>query len=301
MHIRAYLSSSSTFWVYTNYLCIYPVIQKEHSIENLVTILNKIASDLKNASNTTLEDGNDGSVGSNEPAYGICENDLSADDRWFILCSRPHGSVTLIPTLFAVAGFCCSSIGSRLCSLFFRELIEGNFYFTSADGVLEDITGLSIGLYSYGVEYNDAGFDVLQCSATIPVDFKGDVYIKLARSFAAIGQIVGVPATFLLCLSNCMVLSRKVFRRNAVTLFIVAFCESMVFVFLLSERCNMDLLPSAPGIEFQRCRLSSGSTLYVVGSAMWFLAAVFATYIDTASLVEQRLKMYSMHVMEQYQ
>jgi len=277
-------------------------VMKEHSIDNLVIILNKIATDYDNASKGIhVEDDDDDSV---EPVEHnsfdeiLSGSDFSADDRWFILCSRPNGSVSLIPTLLSIAAFCCAAFGNNTCSLFIREVEDGEIFHKMTMGGIEDVAGVTFGLYSYGIEYYHGDVDgyVLQCSQTIPFDVKNDVYIKMARAFSALAFVVGFPVICFLGLANCCRIRRKWFRRIAVAIFFVTFSQSMIFIFLLSDRCYQDLFPNLSGVDSQPCRLDNGSKMSVASSVMWFLAAVFTTYIDRASIVEGQMKMLSMHV-----
>ncbi|KAL7542003.1 hypothetical protein ACHAXR_011417, partial [Thalassiosira sp. AJA248-18] len=249
-------------------------VLKEHNMDNLVIMLNKIASDFDNALKGISEEGNDDDDDDDddetfEPDNGFDEflyrNDFSSDDRWFILCSRPHGSVSLIPTLLTIAAFCCAALGNNLCSLFFREVEGGEVIHNFTMGVVEDVAGLSLGLYAYGVEYYHSDVDdyVLQCSSTFPEDIKNDIYIKMARGFSALALIVGFPVMCVLGLANCMMFSQKLFRRTAVALFFVAFSQSMIFIFLRSEQCYDDPYDLSE-IDLKPCRLDNGSKLPVL-------------------------------------
>ena len=91
-------------------------------------------------------------------------------------------------------------------------------------------------------------------------------------------------------------LSRKVLRRVAIALFIITFCQSMIFIYLPSPICNDDILSGFPAVIFSTCKLDNGSKLAIVASALWFLTAIFATYLDKADLIEKRLRMISMQV-----
>lgn len=282
-------------------------IMKQHSIENLVNILEVIAKDYANASQGISEEGDDASQGSNNVhAYysGCYDNDFSADDRWFVLCSRPHGSVSLIPTLISVAAFCCSALSNNTCSLYFREAAGGNIYYSSnaTKGTVEYVAGISLGFYTWGVEYYDVNVDdhVLQCSPNTPENIENDVYIKMARGFAALGLIVGFFVMCCISLANCMAFSRKSFQRISVAFFFVTGFQAMSFIFLRSDHCDKDLFPDLPGVDLQPCRLDTGSNLSVASTVMWFLAAIFTAYIDRASIVEEQLKILSMHAMESY-
>mmetsp|Transcript_4757 Transcript_4757/g.10533 ORF Transcript_4757/g.10533 Transcript_4757/m.10533 type:complete len:457 (+) Transcript_4757:144-1514(+) len=280
---------------------------KEHGIDNLVTILNKIATEFENASKGIPEEDDDDD-GTLEPEEHInvdeylCRSDFSADDRWFILCSRPHGLSSSIPLLLVIAAFFCAAVGNNICSLFIREVVnDGELFYNTTTGDLdhvEDVTGITFGLYHYGIEYyrGDVGDYVLQCAPTVRDEVKIDEYIKLARGFSSLASLVGFPFMCSLGLANCVRFRRKTFRRIAVALLFVSCFQSMIFLFLLSERCYDDPFPNFPRVHMYPCRLDNGSKLAVASAVMWFLAAVFTLHIDRASLVEGQVQMLSMHV-----
>lgn len=270
----------------------------------MVTILTTIARDHENHLKGISEEEDEGSVGSNSSVHNdeLFRNDFSADDRWFILCSRPNGNVSLIPTLFSIVGFVCSVLGNNICSLFYRKLLEdGDLYFTSnlKPGLVENIAGVSLGLYAYGVKYYHGGVDdyIVTCSPNMPMDIENDIYIKVARGFSALAAIIGLPVMCVLAVANCMMLRRKTFRRITVTLFFVTCSQCMIFIYLLSERCHENLFPEFPDVNLKPCSLNYGSKLSISACVFWFLAAVFTAYIERASMVEDHLKMLSMHVM----
>ena len=242
--------------------------QKDHSINNLVLILEKIETDFELASKSAVEVINDDSyTGPSEPdnVFDDYMFSTSADDRWFILCSRPRGSVTLIPTLLSLAAYCCAILGNNLCSLFFRPVVDGSTYNNWTNGTVADVRGMTLGLYAYGIEYYDREVEgyILQCSPALPEDIENDVYIRLARAFAALSLLVGLPVICLLSLANCMVLSQKFFRRMAVMLFVVAFFQSMLFIFLQSEKCYLSPDPELSRIKvaLMPCELDNGSMI----------------------------------------
>ena len=241
--------------------------QNDHSMDNLVLILEKIATDFQLASEGAVEEINDDSyTGPSEPSNVFDDYifSTSADDRWFILCSRPRGSVTLIPTILSLAAYCCAILGSNICSLFFRPVVDGSMYNNWTNGTVAEVRGMTLGLYAYGIEYYDRDAEgyILQCRGlyTSMQSFENDVYIRLSRAFAALSLLVGLPVVCLLSLANCMVLSQTFFRRMAVMLFVVAFFQSMLFMFLKSEKCylspdfriEIDLMP---------CELDNGSMI----------------------------------------
>ena len=100
-------------------LTIVDFLQGQHSMDNLVLHLEKILAEYENASEGIADD-EDSSAGSQEDPADFddryYDSNFSADDRWFILCSRPMGSVTLIPTLLSLAAVCCSAIGNNICT-----------------------------------------------------------------------------------------------------------------------------------------------------------------------------------------
>jgi len=51
-------------------------------------------------------------------------------------------------------------------------------------------------------------------------------------------------------------------------------------------------------VIFSTCKLDNGSKLAIVASVLWFLTAIFATYLDKADLIEKRLRMISMQVID---
>jgi len=277
-------------------------IQKDHSMDNLVIILNKIAEDFENASKGISNEDADDPVEIDEPGNTFDDlysgSNFSADDRWFILCGRPHGSVSLIPTLLTIAAFFCAAVGNNTCALFIRELDNGEVFHSMTNGLIEDVAGLTLGLYAYGVEFHHTDDDdyVLQCSPNLPDDIKDDSYIKLARGFSVLALVIGFPVMCFLSLANCMMLSRKSFRRIAVSLLFVTCFQSMMFLFLLSERCHSDNFPNLPDeVNLKSCHLNSGSKMSLSSCVMWFLSAVLTAYIDRASVVEGQLKLLSMH------
>mmetsp|Transcript_56208 Transcript_56208/g.119523 ORF Transcript_56208/g.119523 Transcript_56208/m.119523 type:complete len:456 (-) Transcript_56208:33-1400(-) len=280
-------------------------VMKEHGIDNLVIILNTIANEFENASKGVAEvDDDDDDDDSVEPVEDmdfdetLYQRDFSADDRWFILCSRPHGSVSLISMVLAIAAFFCAVLGNNICSLFIREVEDGELFYKVTSGDLEDVGGISFGLYTYGIKYyhRDAGDYVLQCAPTMPDDVKNDIYVRMAHGFSALASVIGFPIMCVLGLANCMSLSRKAFQRISVALLFTTFFQSLIFIFLLSERCYQDVFPNLPSVYLQPCRLDNGSKLAVAAAVMWFLAAVFTLYIDRASLVEGHVKLLSVHI-----
>lgn len=272
-------------------------------MENLNAILASIAEDYENASRgTTAEEDQEGdSVVSEGPECfdEPFENNYSAEDRWFIFCARPHGTVSLIPTFLSVAGFCCAVIGNNMCSLFFRKVLDGGVYYSSGltNGTVTEVKGFSLGLYAYGVEYYRADDHVLHCSPTISEDVTTDIYIGLARGFSAVGAIVGFVILCLLSLSNCMMLSQKLFRLIAVALFITACCQALMFLYLLSGKCHDDLFVhlGQEEVDLEPCQLHHGSRMSISACLLWFVASVFTSLLDQASLVEERMKYLSMH------
>ena len=79
-------------------------------MDNLVIILDNIFHAYEHASYGGLH--NDVSNDEDDQSHGTIGssnvinlgNDLTSDDRWFIFCARPRGSVTLIPTFLAISG-----------------------------------------------------------------------------------------------------------------------------------------------------------------------------------------------------
>lgn len=269
----------------------------------VVPILNNIATDYENASKGISDEDDDVSVESDNQSYygGEYEYDMSADDRWFILCSRPHGSVSLIPPILSIAACCCSTIGHNLCDLFFRQVGEGEVYYSSSltEGDDVEVAGVSLGLYTYGLKYGDKDDYELQCGA-LPADVTIDAYIKTARSFAILSNVVGISVAFVLTLSICMKLSQKFFRRIAIASFFVAWFQSMIFIYLRSEKCYKDDLFPIYGFDLESCSLDTGSKMSIAAAVLWFASAVFLGWMDTARITEARLKLISRHVIESY-
>lgn len=287
-------------------------LQKDHSMLNLVKILNALVEAYESTakSNTIGADNTEfTSLESPEPVhaeegyYGGNNDYSTADDRWFILCSQPHGCINIIPTFLSFAAFCCSALGNNTCSLFFREVVSGSVvlsWMPEENGTIKDVAGVTLGLYSYGIELYHPENDeyVLQCSPNVPENAVDNTHIKIARGFSTLALIIGFPVMCFLILANCMMLSRKVFRRVAIALFIITFCQSMIFIYLPSPICSDDILSGFPAVIFSTCKLDSGSRLAIVASALWFLTAIFAAYIDKADLIEKRLRMITMQVVD---
>ena len=258
---------------------------------NVMSILTAIATDHENSLKGIAIEEDESSVISND---SFCDeriqHDFSADDRWFVICSRPQGNVSLIPTLFSIAGFVCCTIGNNLCSLFIRKNSS------SRHGVVEDIAGVTLGLYSWGVEYYHEGVDeyVLTCSPKFPEGLDNDVDIHVARAFSVLATVIGLPTMCFLCLPNCMVFRRTTFLRTTVLLFFVSCLNAMVFLFLRSDRCRGDIFPELSGVVLESCSMSHGSKLSMIGSIMWFCASVFTAYFERASMVEEHIKMVAM-------
>ena len=268
-------------------------------MDNLVIILNKIAKNYEHGGNVKSDEVNNDSVSVELEEIYNDETDFS-DNSWFILCSYPHGLSSLIPTLLSVSAWTCSAWGNNICSLFFRAVLSGDVHFSSGftNGAVRNVAGLSLGLYAYGVKYYNEGVDdyVLQCSPTLPPDISNDAFIKMSRGFTALALIIGFPVMCFLCITNCMMLSRKFWRNMSIVLFLVSFCQAMIFMFLLSPVCNSAVFPNFS--ELASCGLDNGSKLSIAGSVLWFLAAVFTAYIDRARLVEEQLKILSMRAIE---
>jgi len=166
---------------------------------NLVKILNTLVEAHGSAAKRNTSGANDNEFTSlespeqpTEEGHNGGNNDYStADDRWFILCSQPHGCINIIPTLLSFAAFCCSALGNNTCSLFFREVVSGSVvlsWMPEEDGPVRDVAGVTLGLYSYGIEFYHPEDDeyVLQCSPNVPENAVNDAHIKIARGFTAL-------------------------------------------------------------------------------------------------------------------
>lgn len=260
-------------------------------MDNAVLILDRIAADYENASRGVFESrtlsikDEDGPDVPNDPSSfdeSIDElSDFSADDRWFVICSRPHGSMSPVPTVLSLAGFACSVLCNSICSLFARDVAGEKIYY---DPILtnetRDVAGLVFGLYTNGFMYyqDDADDSVVkQCYATFSGSNELDVYIKLARGMSMLSLIIGFLATCFLLVANCMILGRRAFWHASVTLFVVTLFQSLVFTFLLSERCHADYLQQSHDTFFESCRLDSGFLIAAI--VLWFSAASSTAYI----------------------
>ena len=73
-------------------------------MDNLVEILNNIVVFYENASQNDDHYDEVMAQSTTWTSDRVFENDPNLDERWFIFCSRPHGSVTLIPTFLALIG-----------------------------------------------------------------------------------------------------------------------------------------------------------------------------------------------------
>lgn len=274
----------------------------EHNMDRLVEYLDNIA-DLYSSGFAGIDvaDDDDDSIPSSTNLNHRSSDDTAADDRWFIFCGRPHGSVTLIPTFLAVAAACCSIIGNNICSLFLRD-VDGDFYFNATDSSVEKIEAVSLGLYTYGFEYYDEESErtVVEC-ASHPPHIEADVYLKLSRSFAVIALLIGFPTLAALFVSNCMKLTDRTFRIIACCLFIVTCCESFLFLFMKSIRCHYSPDELSPGVLVKGCQLNTGAKMAIVATILWFLSAVFTGYIHQAINVEWRLLAFTMSFKRMYQ
>lgn len=158
----------------------------------------------------------------------------------------------------------------------------------------QQVTGVALGLYSYGLEYynEEVGDFVLQC-ARHPAHFEADIYLSLARGFSALALVIGFPVLILLSFGNCMKLSDRSFQRISYCLFVVAVFESLIFLYLKSDACNKPIFPK---FDSSSCRLETGSKMAIVATVMWFMAAIFTAFIDNAILVEWKLSLLAMYV-----
>eukprot|EP01082_Thalassiosira_pseudonana_P012566 g11281.t1 g11281 contig5:519309-520124(-) len=271
-------------------------------MDRLVEYLDNIA-DLYSSGFAGIDvaDDDDDSIPSSTNLNHRSSDDTAADDRWFIFCGRPHGSVTLIPTFLAVAAACCSIIGNNICSLFLRD-VDGDFYFNATDSSVEKIEAVSLGLYTYGFEYYDEESErtVVEC-ASHPPHIEADVYLKLSRSFAVIALLIGFPTLAALFVSNCMKLTDRTFRIIACCLFIVTCCESFLFLFMKSIRCHYSPDELSPGVLVKGCQVNTGAKMAIVATILWFLSAVFTGYIHQAINVEWRLLAFTMSFKRMYQ
>ena len=277
-------------------------------MDNVVPILERIVADYENSLrgmsqsrviSTVDDDGPD--VSNDSASFDESKDELSvfsADDRWFIICSRPHGSVSLIPMVLSLAGFACSILSNNMCSLFTREIAGENvdYDFILANGDVRDVAGFVFGLYTFGLMYYQGDTDdsvVTQCYATFPIHVELDAYIKLARGMSVLSLIIGFLATCFLLFANCMILGWRIFRRASVALFVVTFFQSMVFSFLFSERCYKVLIPQEHMHEayLESCRLNGGSLIAAI--VLWFLAASFTAYIAQTGFAEEQAKAVS--------
>ncbi len=288
--------------------------QKEHSADNMVPILDRIVADyeksLRGMSQSRVisivdDDGpvtisrrkrDDRSALFDE---SIDESSVfSADDRWFIICSRPHGSVSLIPMVLSFAGFSCSILSNNMCALFIRDFAGENVHYdlTVANGDIKDVAGFVLGLYTCGVMYYQDDTDdaiVTQCFATFPKYIELDAYIKVARGMSVLSLIIGFLAICFLLFANCMLLRRRAFWRASVALFAVTFFQSMVLSFLFSERCNKVLIlhEHIHEANLKSCRVNSVSLIAAI--VLWFLAASFTAYIAQTGFTEELVKAVS--------
>ena len=193
-----------------------------------------------------------------------------------------------------------------MCTLFSRQVtdIASNnmtVQVSSIDYNVSNIAGVSYGLYFYGVEYfNDDDEKITNCQ-TYPSHLVNDNYVQSARAFSAIALIIGFPIVFLLCLTSCMKLGDRTLRVLSMLLMLVAFCQSMIFVFMRSGRCVKTPNPVGPNFlestpVWANCTLNNGSKSVIVASVLWCLAAITLGFSSRLSLVEAQLRFASMHI-----
>jgi hypothetical protein len=278
-------------------------------MDNVVPILDRIVADYENSLRgmsqsrvVSIADDDGPDVSNDSASFDESIDELSvfsADDRWFIICSRPHGSVSLIPMVLSLAGFACSILSNNMCSLFIRDIAGENVDsgLILANGDIRYVAGFVFGLYTCGVMYYQGDNDdsvVTQCYATFPSYFELDAYIKLSRGMSVLSLIIGFLAACFLLFANCMILGQRAFRRASIALFVVAFLQSLVFMFLLSERCHKVLIPQHEHDRvayLESCRLNGGSLIAAI--VLWFLAASFTAYTAQTGFAEKQVKAVS--------
>lgn len=202
------------------------------------------------------------------------EGDTFDYQGFFVLCSRPHGFSTLLPTVLSIAAIIVSISGNNVCNILVRKVV-GDLYFNATNGSREKITAVSFGLYSWGFEYYHEGNDDLirQCSLQSPQK-RPDIYVKVARGSATVAVFVGLFSFSVLSIANCMHLKEETFRRLSFGLLVATCCEALIFMLMMNAAChvNPDNLP--PEVILEGCKLNTGSTLTISAVILWFASSV---------------------------
>jgi hypothetical protein len=208
---------------------------QDHSIDNLVEQLSKIAAAYEDmhSGNKVVSDYPMNDPKSLRKAHMSTlqqehiEDDIDDEGRFFVLCSRPHGLSSLLPTVSSIAALIISISGNNVCNILVRRVV-GDLYFNSSNGSREKITAVSYGLYDWGFEYSREGENDLirQCSLHSPQKHP-DVYVKVARGSATAAVFIGLVSFGVLSMANSMHLTEKTFRRLSFCLLVATCCESL--------------------------------------------------------------------------
>lgn len=183
-----------------------------------------------------------------------------------------------------------------MCTLFSRQIIDRYPYnnMTDKEDYISNITGVSYGLYFYGVEYlnEDSETHITNCKTYPSSNVVNDSSVKSARAFSAITLVIGFPCVFLLFLTSCMTLGDRTLVVMTILLMLAAICQSMIFLFLSSGRCVDPAEPMNLPSNFvwAQCTLNYGSKTVIIASVLWCLAAVSLGSHSQLSRVAKRIR-----------